>query len=114
VLFQYLGSDQRQYMDYLDASTSRMLEAEPGGTYDIQVAPGRDPGLPLPPGDGRWTPAAASTPRASRRTTAPRKAESEPAPFSVLPSLAQGDAESDPAPQDQAATEAAPSPGKGE
>ena len=56
MLSRYVGSDARSYGDYLDASTGRMLEAEPGelAVYDVLVAPGRNPGLPLPPGDGRW------------------------------------------------------------
>ena len=50
-----MGTDSRSYGDYLNAATSRMLEAEPGGgPYDVRVAPGRNPTLPLPPGDGRW------------------------------------------------------------
>jgi hypothetical protein len=50
-----MGTDARYYGDYVLASTGRMLEAEPGGgPYDIRVAPGRNPTLPLPPGDGRW------------------------------------------------------------
>lgn len=45
------------YPDYVLVSTGRMLEPEPGGgPYDIRVAPGRNPTLPLPPGDGRWHP----------------------------------------------------------
>jgi hypothetical protein len=39
-----------------------MLEVQPGGAYDVHVAPGRNPGLPLPPGDGRWAPFAAELP----------------------------------------------------
>lgn len=58
MLFAYLGSDRRSYGDYLDAAAGRMLQASPGGVYDVQVAPGRVAGLPLPPGDGRWAPAA--------------------------------------------------------
>ena len=51
----YIGGDTRMYLDYVDRFTGRMLEAEPGfGVYDVDVAPGRNPGLPVPPGDGRW------------------------------------------------------------
>ena len=57
MLLAYLGSDDRRYMDYSDARTGRMLEVTPGGIYDVRVTPGRDDGLPLPPGDGRWGPA---------------------------------------------------------
>ena len=56
--YTYLGSDDRRYMDYADASTGRMLEVTPGGgdggVYDVAR---RDPALPMPPGDGRWGPA---------------------------------------------------------
>jgi hypothetical protein len=55
MLCAYVGSDARMYPDYVLASTGRMLEPVPGeGPYDIKVAPGRNPTLPLPPGDGRW------------------------------------------------------------
>jgi hypothetical protein len=56
VLCTYTGTDTRMYPDYADASTGRALEPLPGGVYDVRVAPGRNPGLPLPPGDGRWAP----------------------------------------------------------
>ena len=56
----FVGGDTRMYPDYVDRFTGRMLEAEPGiGVYDIDVAPGRNPGLPVPPGDGRWAAAPA-------------------------------------------------------
>jgi hypothetical protein len=32
-----------------------MLEVAPGGSYNVVVTPGQPAGLPLPPGDGRWT-----------------------------------------------------------
>ena len=55
MLFRYLGADAgRMYLDYVDAATGRMLEPVPDAVYGIRVAPGRNPGLPLPPGDGRW------------------------------------------------------------
>lgn len=41
------------YLDYFDLN-SGVLSAEPGHTYEIAVASGRHPDLPLPPGDGRW------------------------------------------------------------
>jgi hypothetical protein len=54
LLCTYTGTDSRMYMDYRDAFTGRSLEASPGGgPYDIEVVSGA--GLPLPPGDGRWT-----------------------------------------------------------
>ena len=58
--YRYTGTDSRYYGDYVDASTGRMLEPVPGGgPYEIRVAPGRNPTLPLPPGDGRWHPVSA-------------------------------------------------------
>ena len=60
MLCVYTGTDSRYYGDYLNRLTGRMLEAEPGlDLYDIDVAPGRNPTLPVPPGDGRWAPATA-------------------------------------------------------
>jgi hypothetical protein len=60
VPYRYTGTDSRYYGDYVDASTGRMLEPVPGGgPYEIRVAPGRNPTLPLPPGDGRWHPVSA-------------------------------------------------------
>ena len=56
MLCSYTGSDQRRYLDYRDATTGRVLEVHPGGTYDVEVASGQAAGLPLPPGDGRWVP----------------------------------------------------------
>jgi hypothetical protein len=55
MLCSYTGSDSRMYMDYRDTYTGRTLEASPGGQYDIEVMSGQAAGLPLPPGDGRWT-----------------------------------------------------------
>ena len=56
MLCTYVGPDQRYYMDYRDAATGRVLEVTPGGgPYDVEVASGQAEGLPLPPGDGRWT-----------------------------------------------------------
>ena len=52
---QYTGHATALYMDYIDGETGRTLTAEPGGTYDVRVAPGRNPGLSPVPGDGRWT-----------------------------------------------------------
>ena len=54
MLCTYTGTDARTYPDYADTATGRALEPIPGVTYDVRVAPGRNPGLPLPPGDGRW------------------------------------------------------------
>jgi len=55
MLCTYTGNDQRHYLDYRDATTGRVLEVSPGGVYDVEVASGQPAGLPLPPGDGRWT-----------------------------------------------------------
>ena len=59
MLCNYTGTDQRKYLDYRDAGTGRVLEVSPGGVYDVEVASGQPAGLPLPPGDGRWTAAVA-------------------------------------------------------
>jgi hypothetical protein len=54
-LAAYTGHEVLTFMDYLDAETGRTLTAEPGGTYDVIPAGGRNvPGLPpgftvLPP-----------------------------------------------------------------
>ena len=55
MLCSYTGSDGRMYPDYRDTFTGRTLEAAPGGTYNIEAISGPAAGLPLPPGDGRWT-----------------------------------------------------------
>jgi len=88
--YTYLGSDDRRYMDYADASTGRMLEVTPGGgdggVYDVVR---RDPAFPLPPGDGRWGPASPHEWSALTEAGAAQDAAAEtPAgPGSVLPSL---------------------------
>ena len=40
----------------------------PGGTYDVRVAPGRNPGLSPVPGDGRWSVPAAPAEQEPKRT----------------------------------------------
>ena len=55
MLCSYTGTDSRMYMAYRDAGTGQTLKVTPGGTYNVEVASGQAPGLPLPPGDGRWT-----------------------------------------------------------
>ena len=52
---QYNGHYPVTYVDHINAATGRTLVAEPGGTYDVRVAPGRNPGLSHVPGDGRWS-----------------------------------------------------------
>ena len=61
MLCLYVGGASYSYPDYTDAATGRMLEPSAGGAavYDVRVAPGRNPTLPLPPGDGRWHPVSA-------------------------------------------------------
>ena len=61
MLCLYVGGAPYSYPDYTDAATGRMLEPSAGGAavYDVRVAPGRNPTLPLPPGDGRWHPVSA-------------------------------------------------------
>jgi hypothetical protein len=56
VPYTYLGSMVLTYPDYVDTATGRMLLASPlaAQPYGIRVASGAPPGLPVPPGDGRW------------------------------------------------------------
>jgi hypothetical protein len=49
----FLGTETYIYLQYLDVVTGHTLVASPGGSYQIQVASG-NPGVMLPPGDGRW------------------------------------------------------------
>ncbi len=90
MLFAYLGTDDRSYHDYADAATGRMLEVTRGGVYDVRVAPGRHPGLPLPPGDGRWGPAVVLEPGEAAvpadLLSSLAVAEPPPGPEPVLPS----------------------------
>ena len=37
----YKGHEPRMFLDYLDLDTGHVLEAEPGGTYDMAPASGR-------------------------------------------------------------------------
>jgi hypothetical protein len=91
VLLAYLGSDTRMYLQYADAATGRTLEVTPGGTYDVRT---RDPGLPLPPGDGRWGPASPPA-LTALAVTAPDpepaahddEPETDPPQMSALPAL---------------------------
>lgn len=88
----YLGSDHRLYLDYADAATGRTLEVAPGGTYDVRA---REPGMPVPPPDGRWGPApepaltALVTEPAEAAASGPEPEDPEPAPpqTSALPAL---------------------------
>ena len=49
--YPYLGGMELWYQGYLDTATGKMLIAQPGGTYSMFPV---DPGLPVPPSDGRW------------------------------------------------------------
>jgi hypothetical protein len=124
VLFAYVGSDPRSYADYLNALSGRMLEVQPGGAYDVHVAPGRNPGLPLPPGDGRWAPFAAEPPEPAGSDEGvaeppagppvpdvPAEPENGPEAPPDLSSLPDENSPGEPAPDvDQAAAEAAATP----
>ena len=101
MLCVFTGSQNLAYPDYLDASTGRMLEAEPGGgPYDIRVAPGRNPTLPLPPGDGRWIAVSALEPQAPLE--AEPETPQEPGPADEAPP------EGEPAPDGQDAPDGVP------
>ena len=88
MLLAYLGSDQRFYLDYADAATGRTLEVAPGGTYDVRA---REPGMPVPPPDGRWGPAQAEPPELTALVTEPDPEPGDPEPeppqTSALPAL---------------------------
>jgi hypothetical protein len=47
----FTGTGKRAYHDYVDEATGRMLEAEPGGTYEVRATWDK---LPVPPVDGFW------------------------------------------------------------
>ena len=49
--YLYTGTGPRSYMDYLDESTGRMLEAKPGEQYELHATWDK---LPVPPADGFW------------------------------------------------------------
>jgi hypothetical protein len=53
-VYPYTGDTPLTYTQYLawDGENLATLFAEPGGSYDVRVAPGWD--LPVPPADGRW------------------------------------------------------------
>ena len=85
----YLGSDDRQYLQYADAATGRTLEVVPGGTYEMRPF---EPGLPVPPADGRWGPASPPPPPARTDLT----------PKSATPASEPGDPEPESTPQTSA------------
>lgn len=76
--YLYTGTGTRKYMDYVDASTDRMLEAEPGREYAIRATWDK---LPVPPADGFWEEAApAPEPAEADAKTAPKgKGKTAPA-----------------------------------
>jgi hypothetical protein len=49
--FTYTGVSTLGYLSYADTGTGKMLVADPGGSYGIRAI---DPGLAVPPPDGRW------------------------------------------------------------
>lgn len=59
--FTFTGQARTGWYAYRDLATGRMLEAEPGGTYQIQAL---EPGLPVPP-DGQWVPGTAAAAKAT-------------------------------------------------
>lgn len=83
----YLGHENRLYLQYADTATGRTLEVVPGGTYDVRA---REPGMPVPPDDGRWGPASPPPPPEQTDPPAePGAPDPEPAPpqTSALPAL---------------------------
>jgi len=50
-VYQFTGDVPLLYTQYLDGDGAPLF-AEPGESYDMQPAAGRN--LPVPPGDGRW------------------------------------------------------------
>jgi hypothetical protein len=50
--FAFTGLSTTGYPDYRDTATSRMLVADPGGSYGIEAI---DLRLAVPPPDGRWS-----------------------------------------------------------
>lgn len=49
--YTFTGYATCGYPSYADLETGRMLIADPGGTYRMRAI---NPGLPVPPDDGRW------------------------------------------------------------
>ena len=103
MLLAYLGHEHRLYLQYADAATGRTLEVAPGGTYDVRP---REPGMPLPPGDGRWGPAPEPVLTALVTEPAapgPEPGDPEPAPpqTSALPALPGTGDGGEPAPSNQ-------------
>ena len=103
---QYHGHFPVTYPDHIDAATGRTLTVEPGGIYDVRVAPGRNPGLSPVPGDGRW-----SASRGRPRTARGPAREDPPAAPAPAPAGTADDSETETIP---AAPEGAPAPPESE
>lgn len=54
--YPFLGLTGRNYVQYLDEATGRILQAQPGRDYSMQPVPGAGD-VSVPPGDGLWGPA---------------------------------------------------------
>jgi hypothetical protein len=75
--FTFTGPATLGYMAYADTETGEMLVAEPGQSYGIRAV---EPGLPVPPGDGRWTAAPPGAPPDGRRKSPGYPVTVRPAP----------------------------------
>ena len=53
--YRYLGSEPRDYSQYIDDATGHPLRAEPGGAYSMTPVQGIHV-PPVPPSDGMWAP----------------------------------------------------------
>lgn len=84
--YTYVDDQRRGYLSYLDATTQRMLIAEPGGTYAIWTL---DPANEVPPPDGRWVTAEAD---AADEPEPGAEPETEPTP-EAAPETPDEDAE---------------------
>ena len=74
--YTFTGQARTGWPAYRDTATGRMLEADPGGTYQIQAL---EPGLPMPP-NPQWVPAT----KADVKAAAAKAADtSEAAPASA-------------------------------
>jgi hypothetical protein len=75
--FTYTGQSTLGYFSYADLDSGEMLVADPGGSYSIRAV---EPGLPVPPGDGRWTAAPPGRPPDSRKKSPGYPVTVRPAP----------------------------------
>ena len=73
--YTFTGQARTGWFSYRDLATGRMLEADPGGTYNIQPL---EPGLPMPP-DAQWLPSASPAARAAAKAAADAQALAEAA-----------------------------------